>query len=159
MKSFAKILALACILAPGAVYSAATCGVSTTSVVFPGYDVFVLTPNDSTGTITVTCDWPPPSPPTVPPTVTISIGASPISGGVNPRKMKHSSKSDLLNYNFFTDAARSAIWGDGTQGTSTVSKKVNKNKPWVSTVYGRVPARQNVPVGLYSDTLTVTIMW
>jgi spore coat protein U-like protein len=73
--------------------------------------------------------------------------------------MRHSSKSDLLNYNLFTDAARSAVWGDGTQGTSTLSSKVQRNKPWVATVYGRIPAGQNVPVGLYSDTLTVTIIW
>jgi spore coat protein U-like protein len=120
---------------------------------FSGYDVFLTVPNDSMGTITVTCDTVPP------PDVTVQIGPSLASGGFNPRQMRHVSGSDLLNYNLFTDAGRSAIWGDGTGWTSIVKRRVPRNKPWVTTVYGRVPAGQNVSVGLYSETVTVTIIW
>ena len=131
----------------------ATCGVSTTAVNFASYDVFSPAPNDSTGSVTVICDI------LSIPKVTVQIGPSPSSGGFNPRKMKDPSSGDMLNYNLFTDATRSTVWGDGTQGTTTITKAVPQNKPWVTTVYGRIPAGQNVSAGSYSDTLTVTIIW
>lgn len=152
-------IALIYLLMASDAYSAATCSVSTTPVSFANYDVFLATPNDSTGTITVVCTWPKPPPATQPPDVTISIGPSPTSGGFNPRQMRHTSGGDLLNYNLFIDAGRSAVWGDGTGGTSIVNQRVPRDKPWVTTVYGRLPAGQNVSVGLYSETLTVTIIW
>jgi spore coat protein U-like protein len=35
-----------------------------------------------------------------------------------------------------------------------------RNKPPVTiTIYGRIPAGQDVPAGTCSDTLTVTITW
>lgn len=75
--------------------------------------------------------------------------------------MKHATRPDLLDYNLFTSSSMSAIWGDGTAGTSTVIKtKVNKNDhPIVTTVYGRIPAGQDASAGQYSDTLIVTITW
>jgi spore coat protein U-like protein len=129
------------------------CSVTTTPVNFGIYDVFIASPTDSTGTVTVICDMAPP------PDVTISIDQSSNSGGFNPRKMKHSSLADTLNYYLFTDPSRTVIWGDGTGGTSSVFRKVTKNRPWISTIYGRIPAKQDVSVGSYSDILTVTIMW
>lgn len=159
MKIFVKTGMVLLFSLTGLVAHAATCNVSATGITFSGYDVFSVTPNDSTGTITVVCDWPSPPPPTQPPLVSVSIGPSPTSGGFNPRQMRHPSRGDLLNYNLFTDTARSTVWGDGTGGTSSVSHRVTRNKPWVTTVYGRIPARQNLSAGLYSETLTVTIIW
>jgi len=131
----------------------AACTVSTTALNFGSYDVFGPTPVDSTGTITVTCDESPP------PTVTVAVGPSPNSGGFFPRQMKHLQRPDLLSYNLFTEAARSTVWGDGTQGTSMVSDKAHKNRPWVVTIYGRIPAGQDVSSGSYQEVITVTITW
>jgi spore coat protein U-like protein len=131
----------------------AACTVSTTDVNFGSYDVFSGSPLDATGTITATCDITPP------PTVVIAIGTSPNSGGFNPRMMKLTTGSDLLNYNLFTETARTNIWGDGSGSTSTLSDKVRKGSPWIATVYGRIPPSQDVSAGLYNEILTVTITW
>ena len=153
MKKFIKfIIGVLFFLIVGDAYAA--CTVAATGVNFGSYDVFVITPLSSTGSITVTCDLVPPA------DVTMSIGTSPNSGVMNPRQMKQLTGTDLLNYNLFTDATRTSIWGDGTGGTTTVFlKNVKKNKPVTVTVYGSIPAGQNVSVGSYSDILTVTIIW
>jgi spore coat protein U-like protein len=130
----------------------AACNVSATGVAFGSYDVFVPPPLDSTGTVTVTCDQAPPA------DIVVAIGPSGTSGAFIPRQMRSASSPDRLNYNLFTDAGRSTVWGDGAAGTSTVFlKNVKKNRPVVTTIYGRIPAGQNVSVGTYSDSLTVTI--
>lgn len=130
---------------------AATCNVNTTAVSFGSYDVFSITPTDSTGTITILCD--------ASINVLTDIGQSPNSGGFNPRKMKHTSLADLLSYNLFTDTARTVIWGNGTGGTSAVTQKATKNKSLNLTVYGRMPQGQDISGGLYGETLTVTITY
>lgn len=145
------ILTLVCLFI--ACEANAACTVTTTSINFGNYDVGLTLHNDSRGTITVACDLTPP------PDVAIMIGPSSNSGVFNPRKMRHSSISEFLNYNLFTDASRTVIWGDGTQGTSTVIRKVTKGTPAIVTVYGRIPAGQDVSAGQYSDTLTATIVW
>ncbi|MDP3297325.1 MAG: spore coat U domain-containing protein [Thermodesulfovibrionia bacterium] len=106
----------------------AACNISTTTVTFVSYDVFSTVPLDTTGTITVDCNESPP------PSVTIAIGSSPNSGGFNPRKMILSGGGDLLEYNFYTDNNRTKIWGDGRGNTYTMTNRVRKNRPWVSTV-------------------------
>ena len=131
----------------------ADCSVASTNMHFGAYDVFSNVSKDSTGTISVDCDEAPP------PIVVIRIGPSFNSGGFKPRQMRHTTRPDRLNYNLFTDSSMSVIWGDGTQGTATVSNKVTKNKLWVKTVYGRIPAGQDVSVGTYSETVSVTITW
>jgi len=130
----------------------AACKVTTTSMNFGSYDVFVTTPLDSTGTLTVSCDQNPPT------NVTVAIGPSANSGGFNPRTMRNASTPDRLNYNLFTNASMNVVWGDGTAGTArVVLQKVNKNQPQTATIYGRISPGQNVSVGSYSDHLTVTI--
>ena len=64
-----------------------------------------------------------------------------------------------LAYNVYLDAARTIVWGDGSNGTSAygpVKPNPGTNTVWI---YGRIFARQNVTVGTYSDTLTVTIVY
>src|SRR6266487_1298814 len=51
-----------------------------------------------------------------------------------PRKMVNA--GTLLNYNLYTDAARTTVWGDGTGGTVTVSGSSNGST--THTVYGRI---------------------
>ncbi|HLF86690.1 MAG TPA: spore coat U domain-containing protein [Nitrospiria bacterium] len=151
MRGFNKFILISFfLLLSGEAYAA--CTVATTGVNFGNYDVFVLTPLNSTGSITVTCDVNPPT------DVTISIGPSQNSGVMNPRQMKRTTGPDLLNYNFFTDAGRTSVWGDGSGGTTTVFlKNVPRNRPRSATVYGSIPPNQNVFAGSYSDLLTVTI--
>ncbi len=132
-------------------FATAACSVATTAVNFGSYNTLSASPLDATGTITVTCS------PTA--TVTIAIGPSPHSGGFNPRKMKLTTGSEFLNYNFYTDVNRTIIWGNGSSGTGTLNARVQKNFPVVSTVYGRIPPLQDVVSGPYNETLVVTITW
>ncbi len=145
------IIALIVVHYPNAVFAA--CTVSATPVTFGSYNVFSVSPLDTTGTVTVNCNETPA------PTVRISIGPSPNSGGFNPRAMKLTTGSELLLYNLYTDSNRTYIWGDGSGNTSIVRKRVFKNNPSVNTIYGRIPPIQNVVAGSYKETLTVTIIW
>lgn len=89
------------------------------------------------------------------PFYTLKIG--PGSGGsFTPRQMFKG--SEPLGYNLYLDSARTTVWGDGTSGTSfvTVSPAVSNRS---FTVYGRTPLGQSVSVGLYTDTVTVTVEW
>ena len=151
MKTLGKgLVGLLCLILGSAAHAA--CRVTTTGINFGAYDVFAAVPRDTSGTVTVACDRNPPT------DVTISIGASPTSGGFQPRRMRHASQADRMNYNLFTTASMTTVWGDGSAGTSTVLlRKVNRNRPVTMTIYGRIPPGQNVSVGAYSDSLTVTI--
>ncbi|HJV24992.1 MAG TPA: spore coat U domain-containing protein [Aromatoleum sp.] len=87
--------------------------------------------------------------------IQLSAGASGSSAG---RTLAGPGAS--LNYNLYTNASRTAIWGDGSGGSSTVSDgyllgllTTVKNYP----VFGRIVAGQNVPSGSYSDTIVVTV--
>ena len=130
----------------------AACRVTTTGVNFGAYDVFAAVPRDTAGTVTVACDQNPPT------DVTVSIGPSPTSGGFQPRRMRHTTLPDRLDYNLFIAPSMGTVWGDGSAGTSTVLlRKVNRNRPVATTIYGRIPPGQNISVGSYSDSVTVTI--
>jgi spore coat protein U-like protein len=146
------ILTLIVLLASAEAWAA--CSVTTTGLTLGNYDAFSLVSLDSTASVTVACDQTPPA------NVTVSFGPSAQSGVMNPRQMKHLTLPDRLNYNLFTDIAKTAVWGDGTAGTTTVFlKNVKKNKPVTVTVYGTIPPAQNVSVGSYADTVIVTIVW
>ena len=131
----------------------AVCTVSTTPVTFGSFDVFSPSPLDAEGSLTVSCNQAPH------PTVAVSIETSPNSGSFDPRMMKLTAGSDMLEYNFFSDTSRTQIWGDGSGSTFMQSNTVKKNKPWTLAVYGRIPPLQDVSAGSYNETVTVTINW
>ncbi len=125
----------------------ATCTISTTPVSFGTYNVFFSTPLDSTGSVTFNCDNRA--------NITITLN----NGGAttfNPRRMLKG--SEALNYNLYRDATRTSIWGDGTGGTQVYSDpRTPRNQNVTLTVYGRIPAGQDVSVGTYTNTVTATI--
>jgi spore coat protein U-like protein len=130
------------------------CTVSTTPVSFGNYDVFSSTPLDTTGTIALYCNNPEKKP--MPVTVSISSGGS---GSFNPRQMRLAGGTDRMNYYLFTDPSRTTIWGDGTGGTSIFTSMIVKTDPLNVTIYGRIPARQNLRAGAFVDNLVVTVLW
>jgi len=125
----------------------AACTISATPVSFGTYNVFSSTPLDSTGSVIFNCDNRA--------NITITLN----NGGAttfNPRRMLNG--SEPLNYNLYRDAARTAIWGDGTGGTQVYSDpRTPRNQNVTLTVYGRIPAGQDVSVGTYTNTVTATI--
>ena len=129
----------------------AACTITTTAVSFGSYNVFAGSADDGTGQITYRCTSP------RPPLVTIQLdkGGSP---SFSPRQMRRG--SETLNYNLYLDSTRSTIWGDGTGGTQTYSRA---NPPTFQnvnlSVFGRIPAGQDVSAGTYSATVTATIFF
>lgn len=122
---------------------AAVCTVNTQSVSFGSYDTFSSHSLESTGTINISCDS----------AANYTIALSTGGGTFLQRTLIFTTHH--LNYNLFTDATRTTIWGDGSGGTSMVSGSTSTTASHV--VYGRIPARQNAYVGSYSDSVTVTI--
>jgi spore coat protein U-like protein len=139
------LLALAALLLPCA--ALADCTFTVTTMSFGAYDVFATSPLDSVATITYSCIVPAASP---------SISASAGSAGTySPRKM--AGPGGNLSYNLFVDSGRASVFGDGTGGTSTIAPSIGANL--TATIYGRVPARQNLSIGAYSDSVTLTLMF
>jgi spore coat protein U-like protein len=134
---------------------ALTCSVSAIATSFGTYNPFSAVPLDSAGSVTVTCEQLLISI-LVSYSIQLSSGAS---GGYAPRRL--AGPGYQLDYNLYTNAARSSVWGDGGGGTAVVSDGyllgivVPVQRSY--TVYGRMPAGQNVAPGSYTDTITVTI--
>lgn len=148
MKKFLCSLSLGLAVAVAWSHTAmAACTISTTPVSFGTYNVFSSTPLDSTGSVTFNCDNRA--------NITITLN----NGGAttfNPRRMLKG--SEALDYNLYRDAARTSIWGDGTGGTQVYSDpRTPRNQNVPLTVYGRIPAGQDVSVGTYTNTVTATI--
>lgn len=146
---------LTILVAAGALSAAATaeaaCTISTTAVSFGSYNVFSASPDDGTGQITYRCTAP------RPPLVTIQLdkGGAP---SFNPRQMRMG--SEVLNYNLYLDSTRSTIWGDGTGGSQAYSQSSPQPNQNINvSVYGRIPAGQDVSAGNYSATVTATIFF
>jgi len=136
------------------------CGVETLGVAFGTYEIVLPTPNDSNGTIDLVCSYLP-TPGGPPPLIAVYFNAG-SSGVMTDRRMN--SASDTLRYNLYTDPAHTQIWGDGTGGTSFQSAEIrvgpgvgNATRSETFTIYGRIPPRQSVDTGTYSDTIVVTV--
>lgn len=65
-----------------------------------------------------------------------------------------------LNYNIYTGAAHTAVWGDGTGGSVTQSYSGLLTLGTISfTGWGLVPGGQYVPAGGYGDVMTVLVAY
>lgn len=151
--SIAALLAAALLSLTPVKAEAASCSiVSVVSVALGGYDPFSSYPLDSAGSITFNCT---------------NVGANDViyislsrgdSSSFVPRRMTNG--GGTLEYNLFLDAARTQVWGDGTSGTSQYGPvKPPEGDNSTLTVYGRIPASQNVWVGAYTDAIVVTISY
>lgn len=149
--SLAVAILLACSSSP-AYALLQSCSVSATALSFGPYDPTSATPRDSTGTVTVTCtvfglsaSW----------DILLSTGSS---GSFAPRRLFSGGNS--LQYNVYTNAGRTQVWGDGTGGTAKVSDSqfiLLGTNQFSYTTYGRIPALQDRAPGTYTDSITVTV--
>ena len=152
-------LALAALLACGEAAAVVDCTVSTTGVAFGTYDPLAATPNDSTGNVTLVCTHVSGGATRVTYSVALSRGSS---GTFSQRQLR--AGASVLNYNLFSNSARSAVWGDGAAGTTvaggstTVGPGVgNGRRESVHPIYGRIPAQQDALSGNYADSIIVTL--
>jgi len=153
LKWLAAIAALTLPLSAHALLS--TCTVSATGISFPAYASPGAANSDSTGDIAVTC-----TATVVVGTGSYTIAVSTGSGTFANRKL--TSGANFLDYNIYTDSARSIVWGDGTGSTQMESDSYTILLTPTTrhyTPYGRVQGSQNKPAGTYTDTVTVTITY
>lgn len=120
----------------------AACTLSTSGIAFGSYDPFVNQHVDSAANINVSCDD------VTPYSIALSTG-----GGTYDARVMISGLHQLL-YNLYTDATLTTVWGDGTGQSATVGDTQSVAN---YTVYGRIPARQNAHVGVYNDTIVITV--
>ena len=140
---------------------AGDCTIGTTPINFGVYDPITGTgPVDSTGTVSVQCR-----------TTTlgelfggvnVSIALSQGSSGSYAARTLRQPPGSVLQYNLYTSAARTIVWGNGSGGTGTISGTLGgllTGQPSTRnfTIYGRVPPGQDPNLGLHSDTITVTV--
>lgn len=155
-KPFASVLMFSAMLWPVQAQALLyTCGVTATSVGFGNYSPFDISPVDSTGNVRVSCSLLGLASLLVSYRIYLGTGTG---GSYSPRMMYKGTAP--LNYNLYTNSARTTIWGDGSGGTSYVSDGYLLGLTTVRidyTVYARLPAEQNVAPGVYSDTITVTV--
>jgi spore coat protein U-like protein len=127
---------------------AKNCSIATTAVAFGNYDPVVAnatSPLDGTGTVVVTC--------TKGAGTRIDLGLGANASGTTRRM---SGGTDFLSYELYQNSSRSTVWGSGVAAGETVVTAPSKAAR-TFTVYGRVPAGQDVAAGPYNDTVVATI--
>lgn len=124
------------------------CAISATPLSFGTYDPTAVAADDATSTIDVKC--------TNGTLYNVGLNAGGSAGAsVTSRKMSGGGKT--LDYSLYQDTARATNWGN-TVGSDAVSGTAGVAATSL-TVYGRIPAGQNVPVGSFADTVTATIAY
>jgi spore coat protein U-like protein len=132
------------------------CAISTTNgVAFGAYDPVTAnatTPLTATGTLSVTC-----TSGATEPVITLGVGNNAnVAGSAAAPQRQMISAGSLLPYFLYQDAGFSVVWGntagsgEGYTGTGTAS---------TLTVYGSIPAGQNVPAGSYADSVVATVTY
>jgi spore coat protein U-like protein len=126
-----------------------SCTISTpTNVVFGNYSVYGALPVDTTGRVRINCNGAANSV-----IVDLSDGNA---FSFTPRYMLKG--IEQLTYNLFLDSTRTTIWGNNTGGTSHYGPTNPPNNTNVNiTIYGRIPAGQDVSAGSYTDSITATV--
>jgi len=140
--------------------AASSCTAAATSVGFGIYDAASALPDDSTGTLTVSCTYTGPGG-TDEASYAVTLGST---NSPSPETRWLTTGAYRLYYNLYRNAARTEIWGNGTGGSYVVSGTLrpgpgvgNNTRSATYTVYGRVPAQQDAAVGNFSDTIVITL--
>jgi spore coat protein U-like protein len=123
----------------------ANCSIAAGALAFGPYDPVVTNASadlDVNSTITVAC-------------TKGSTGVVGLDNGVNAsgttRRMK--AGTNFLTYEMYNDSGRTTVWNASNTVSYTAASKASTGL----TLYGRVAAGQDVPVGSYSDTVVATI--
>jgi spore coat protein U-like protein len=108
---------------------------------------------DQTTTVTVRC--------TKNTAYTVGLNAGTTAGATLAQRLM-ANGGNTMNYNLYTDAGRTTVWGNSAAAPTWVSGSgTGMGSPQVLTVYGRVPSGQtNLAVGSFAETaITVTVTY
>jgi spore coat protein U-like protein len=157
MKRWCAILLLqSCVVLGGRAWGQ-TCSVAATPLAFGNtYQPLIGTPVTTTSTVTVTC---------VPFIIAIginyTISLGPGGGTIAARRM--TTTGGTLRYQIYRDMAMTQIWGDGTGGSFAVGGSFTLSLLFpvtaTFTAYGIIPANSTGSVGMYNDSVMITITY
>lgn len=125
------------------------CIVSATNTLDFGTSNLLLANNDQTTTFEVQC--------TNTTTYSIALNAGTTAGGTTATRKMISAASATVDYQMFSDPARTLNWGN-TVPTDTVSG-TGTGSAIIYTVYGRVPPQVTPAPNTYTDLVTVTVTY
>ena len=153
----AASLVLAALLPGVAVQAGDSCSLTTSGVAFGVYSPLSATATSMTGTLAVNCSWTPIAPTQINLAVYFSTGNS---GNYTTRTMTNGTSN--LNYNLYFNSNGTAVWGNGTGGSyygvATITTVTQTGSGGANgTIYGIIPAGQDVTPGAYLDTIIVTV--
>lgn len=131
----------------------ATCAATAAALAFPNYTPGTGTLTGNTA-ISVKCTKNSP--------FTVALNAGSTTGDAFAQRLMGSG-ANTLQYNLYTTAALTTVFGDGTAGTGTVAGTgAGVATATTVTVYGQLPdnaTNQAAVPGAYSDTITVTVSY
>ena len=132
------------------------CAISTTSAVaFGAYDPVTAnatTPLTATGSLSVTC-----TSGATEPVITLGVGSNAnVAGSAAAPQRQMISAGNLLAYFLYQDTGYSVVWGN-TAGSGESYTGIGTAS--TLTVYGSIPAGQNVPAGSYADSVVATVTY
>ena len=156
-KFFKSLLLCTAALAAGSLH-AATCSVISASLNLGLYDALAANPNLSSGSVRVSCSK---EASAVTELVTVTLQLMPSSTTANGSR-KLVSGSEMLAIGLYTDLLRTRPWGDGTQGTFTLTGMTaltvaNSTVILDFPVYGSVPTRQSSAASSYAGLFTIQL--
>jgi spore coat protein U-like protein len=133
------------------------CSVSAGSIAFGVYNPLNAGADTSTGTLRITCTGSGTGSKSETAGLTVSTG---LSGTYASRHMV--SGVNTLNYNIYWSTAYNQVMGDGSGGSFAGSAgpftvPAGGSNFATGTMYGMIPAGQDVAAGSYADTLVVTV--
>jgi spore coat protein U-like protein len=127
----------------------ANCSLMVQPLSFGIYDPLVTNsaqPADASAVVTVSCTRNSNA------SVTLDFGLHSLSG---VDRLMSGPGTENLHYQIYRDAARSQIWSRGGDSVQLLSRGISQ--PEQLTVFGRIPPRQEVEPGAYSDVLTAAV--
>lgn len=162
VRSAMRLFGLLLLACAATTVQAGDCTVSASPISFGTYDPITITgPVDSNGSVRVDCDAT-----TIGEFlfgVNVAIALNQGSSGTYAARTLRQPPSSILQYNLYTTAARTTVWGNGSGGTQTVGGTVGGlfggPNPLTFAVFGRVPPGQDPNIGLHSDLITVTVVF
>ncbi len=127
------------------------CNITVANMSFPNYDPLATGATTTTANISVACTKG---------TTGANIG---LDNGQNHthatagQNRAMANGANYLSYDIFQDASHATFWGN-TPGTNTEAVPRPTSKAAQNfTAYGQIPARQNVRIGTYTDTVLATV--
>jgi spore coat protein U-like protein len=152
-----RVLVFLLLLMPSAASALITCTFSSTpGMSFGPYNDSSAVATDSNTSIVVRCSR---VLGTNNANVVLQVGPSATSGTIATREM--ASGANRMSYNLYRDGGRSQVWGQ-TPGVDTVSLNTGNianggSADVTFTIFGRIPALQNVNTGAYGDSVQLTV--